>query len=126
MNAALIVAGVLALVCGASHSYLGERMILMPLFRDGRAPTSPLGDRASTNLTLRFTWHFFTVVAWSTASLFLVLSGGAIDGGSQTAIRIIAAGWAVFAVVVLAMSRGRHFAWLLGSGIAVAAWWGAV
>lgn len=126
MNEGLVVAGVLALVGGASHSYLGERLILIPLFRGGGLPASPFGDAAFTKLLLRFVWHFFTIVAWSTAALFLVLSGGGLEGGNQTAVRIIALYWAVFAVAVLALSRGRHFAWLLGSGITVAAWLGTV
>jgi hypothetical protein len=126
MNAALFVAGVLAVAAGLAHSYMGERMILIPLFRGDGVPASRFGRVQSTRVMIRFSWHFFTVVVWSTAALFLAISVGVLGGDDWAAIRVLAAYWAVFAVVVLALSRGRHFAWLLGSGVTVAAWWGTL
>jgi hypothetical protein len=75
---------------------------------------------------IRFAWHFFALVVWSTAVLFFAVSVGVFGGGDWTAVRVLAVYWAVFAVVVLVLSRGRHFAWTLGSGIAIAAWWGTL
>ncbi len=126
MNVALAVAAVMAIVGGLAHSYMGERMILMPLFRSDGIPESPFGGVQFTRVMIRFAWHFFAVVVWSTAVLFLLLSVSAVGGGDWTAVRVIAAYWAVFAVVVLVMSRGRHFAWIGGTIVAVAAWWGTV
>jgi hypothetical protein len=124
MNAPLLVAGLPALAGGAVHSYLGERLILMPLFENADLPRTPFGGPRFTKTMIRFSWHFFAIVVWSTAALFLGISFGVFGGGDWTAVRVLAAGWAVFAVAVLVLSRGRHFAWLLGAVVTIAAWWG--
>lgn len=126
MNVPLLIAGLVAAAGGIAHSYMGERMILIPLFRGGGLPESPFGGEKFTRDVIRFAWHFFAIVVWSTAALFLLLSAGAVGGGDWTVVRVIAVYWAVFAVVVLILSRGRHFAWLLGSVVTAAAWWGTV
>jgi len=125
MNVPLLIAGVGATAVGVGHSYLGERWILIPLFRDGRVPKTRIGGVSATMRMMRFTWHFFTVVVCSTAGFLLARSAGIFDGGS-TAVRVVALHWGVFAVAVLLMSRGRHGAWLLGSLVAIAAWLGTV
>jgi hypothetical protein len=124
MNAPLLVAGVLALAAGAVHSYLGERLILIPLFRSADLPKTPFGGQRFTRSMIRFAWHFFAIVVWSTAALFLAISVGVFGGGDWIVVRVLAAYWALFAVGVLVLSRGRHFAWLLGSVVTIAAWWG--
>jgi hypothetical protein len=125
MNFPLLIAGVLAAAVGIGHSYLGERWILIPLFRSDGVPKTPIGDVQDTRRMIRFTWHSFTVIACSSAALFLALSAG-IFGGGWTVVRVMAMYWALFAVVVLLLSRGRHRAWLLGSLVAIAAWWGTM
>jgi len=77
-------------------------------------------------MMLRFTWHFFSVVMLSLALVFLALGAGVIGGGDWTVVRVLAGYFAVFGVLVLVLSRGRHFAWLLGLAAAVAAWLGTL
>lgn len=122
----LLIAGGLAVVGARSHAYLGERLVLIPLFRDGGVPATPFGGVAFTQAMLRAVWHFFTVVVLSVAVLFFVLSNGESGGANETAARIIGTYFAIFAPLVLVLSRGRHFAWLLASGIADGAWWGTL
>ena len=117
MNVALLIAGVLAVVTGISHSYLGERDIIIPLTHRDDLPRMP---------ALRAVWHFFTLVMLTLAGVLFAFALNGVEGGAQVAVRITAVYAAIFAVAVLARSRGRHFAWVLGSGIAVAAWWGTV
>lgn len=90
---------------------MGERMILMPLFRSEGVPESPLGGVEFTRVMIRFAWHFFAIIVWSTAVLFLLLAVGVVRGDDWAAVRVIAAYWAAFAFVLLVRSRGRHFAW---------------
>jgi hypothetical protein len=58
----LNIAAVLMFVTGIAHSYLGERYILIRLFKRDGLPKI-LGSAAFTSGTLRFVWHL-TTVAW--------------------------------------------------------------
>ena len=123
MNESFLVTGALAAFGGLSHAYLGERMILIPLRRQVDLPATRL---ASTMRVLRFTWHFFSVVMVSLAVVFLALGTGLVGSGNWAEVRVLAGYFAVFGVLVLVLSRGRHFAWLVGLGAAVTAWLGTV
>ena len=54
---------VLAVLLAAAHSYLGERYILIRLFRREDLPKLFGGGTEFTTRTLRFAWHL-TSVAW--------------------------------------------------------------
>ena len=126
MNELFLVTGALAAFGGLGHAFLGERLILIPLTRRAELPSTRLGGAAQTAMMLRFTWHFFSVVMLSLAVVFLALGAGVIGGGDWTVVRVLAGYFAVFGVLVLVLSRGRHFAWLLGLAAAVAAWLGTL
>jgi Flp pilus assembly protein protease CpaA len=57
---------------------------------------------------------------------FLLLATDAIGGGDWALVRALAVCFGVFGVLVLVLSRGRHFAWLLGLGAAATAWAGTL
>jgi len=126
MNELFLVTGALAAFGGLGHAFLGERMILIPLTRRAELPSTRLGGAAQTVMMLRFTWHFFSVVMLSLAVAFLALGSGAIGGGDWAVVRVLAGYFAVFGVLVLGLSRGHHFAWLIGLGAAVTAWLGTL
>ena len=126
MNEPFLVTGALAAFGGLAHAYLGERMILIPLMERAHLPATRIGPPAATAMMLRFTWHFFSVVMLSLAVVFLALGAGVIGGGDWTVVRVLAGYFAVFGVLVLVLSLGRHFAWLLGLAAAVAAWLGTL
>jgi hypothetical protein len=126
MNEPFLVTAALAALGGLGHGYLGERMILVPLGRQAELPRTRFGDTRSTMMMLRFTWHFFTVVMVSLAVVFLALGTGVVGGGDWTVVRVLAGYFAVFGVLVLVLSRGRHRAWLIGLGAAVTAWLGTL
>jgi hypothetical protein len=121
MNAALLFAGTVAIALGLAHSYMGERQILISLLR--RSELTPHALRRRHLHSLRGAWHFFTIMVWTAAGLLFALATADLEGGTQIAVRVVAGYFAAFAVVVLVLSRGRHFAWLLGSVIAASAWW---
>ena len=124
MNLALLVAAIGAVAVGFGHSILGERWILLPLFRDAALPTTRVGGVRATQRMMRFTWHFFSVVAWITGLVFLNYALG--SHADWTVVRVLAACWTVFGVAVFVMSRGRHGAWIAGTVVAIAAWWGTL
>ena len=111
MNALLVAAVLIALV-GAAHSLLGERYILIRLFRRSDLPRL-FGSDVFTRRTLRFAWHLTTVAWWGIAALLLL---AARAGSAPLAVAEVGAvlAWTswVSAVVTLAGSRGRHLAWV--------------
>lgn len=115
MNPYLVAAAVLIVALGAAHSYLGERLILIKLFRDHTVPAI-LGSHRFTMRTLRFAWHLLTVVLWATAAILPVAN-------HATAL-ILAWTYLVCALVAGLGSRFRHFSWGVFLLCAVLVWWG--
>ncbi|SRR6266542_4677992 len=126
MNELFLVTGALAGFGALGHGYLGERLVLMPLTQGRDLPSTRFGGATQTAMMLRFTWHFFTVVMLSLAVVFFALGSGVVGGGDWTVVRVLAGYFAVFGVLVLVLSRGRHFAWLIGLGAAATAWLGTL
>jgi len=103
-----VVAASLCVVLALAHSYLGERYILIRLFRRADLPRL-FGGTDFTMRTLRFAWHL-TSVAWlGAAALFIELARGGGRPGAVAAI--LGAVLLVSAGVTLVASRGRHLAW---------------
>ena len=122
MNVLLLVAAALAVVLAAAHSYLGERYILIRLFRRDDLPKLFGGDEF-TKQTLRLAWHITTVLALGFAALLAVLASG--GGSPHTVARIASAACALSGVVALIGSKGRHLSWIVFFAIAALAWAGS-
>ena len=124
MNAALAGAAGLVLALGAAHSYLGERYILIRLFRRPDLPTL-FGSDVFTKRTLRFAWHLTTVAWWGLGALLLAAarSGDGTISVAQFGTLLAAIAFAS-AGVTLVGSRGRHLAWPVFAAIGVLAWLG--
>ena len=116
MNLFFVAAAALIVALGAAHSYLGERLILVKLFRDHTVPAI-LGSPRFTMRTLRFTWHLTTVMMWSSAAILLV--------ADRTVALVLAWTYLICAVVAAAGSRFRHFSWGVFLLCAALVWWGA-
>ena len=122
MRLSLLIAACLAILLAAAHSYLGERYLLMRLFRRDNLPKLR-GGVEFTKQTLRFAWHI-TSIAWlGLASLIVVLA--ASPGASQlTQARLVAGVFGLSGVVALFGSRGRHLSWVVFFAIAGLVWFG--
>lgn len=120
MHTGLIVAAASLGAVAVAHSWLGERYILIRLFRRSDLPRL-FGSDWFTRRTLRFAWHV-TSLAWlGFAALLASLAGGAQPtraGVLQTA----AATFGATAAVALVGSRGRHLSWVAFLAIALLAW----
>src|SRR5512134_332912 len=110
MNALLLIAATLVSLLGMAHSYLGERYILVRLFRRAELP-SLFGGQAFTRRTLRFAWHL-TTVAWLGLAGVLVVLASPSDGEGLRQAQVISATFAVSGMVSLFGSRGRHVSWV--------------
>jgi hypothetical protein len=105
------------------HSYLGERYILMRLFRREDLPRL-FGTADFTKRTLRFAWHL-TSVAWlGFAGLLLRLRSAQPLDARDTA-HLIAGVSALSGLIALVGSRGRHLSWVVFFAIAALVWYGA-
>lgn len=123
MNFYFVVAAFLTLAIGLAHSWLGERYILMRLFRRQNIPHL-FGSDAFTKRTLRFAWHLTTVAWFGAAALLLMLASSPIDASARLLSKVIAATFLVSAVVALVGSRGRHLSWIVFLLIAGLVWMG--
>jgi len=113
------IAAVLAVAIGAAHSYLGERFILVRLFRRADLPRL-FGSDVFTKRTLRFAWHMTTVAWWGLGAVLVLVASGASERSTGAAI---AATFLATALLILIGSRGRHLAWIVFLVIAAAAWY---
>lgn len=111
----MIAAAVLLVVIGAAHSYLGERYILIRLFR--RDLPKLFGSDWFTKRTLRFAWHLTTVMFWGFAALLF----SRLDS-VQTSLRIISVTFLVSGVISLVGGRGRHLSWIAFLAVAGLVW----
>jgi hypothetical protein len=116
MNTALLIAASLLVALGIAHSYLGERYILIRLFRRGDLPRL-FGETEFTQRVLRFAWHLTTIAWWGLAALLIEISAARLS--TSTALRTIAVTAFVSAAIIAFASRGKHLAWPVFVAIAV-------
>ncbi len=114
-------AALLLAILAVAHSWLGERYLLMRLFRRSEDLPKLLGGTAFTKNTLRFVWHLVTVMAFGFALLLLQIGGAASAGQMAAMIGVLLI---VSGVLPLAFTRGRHLSWvvLCGAGALCLAW----
>lgn len=118
MDIALYGAAALTVAVAAAHSYLGERYLLMRLFRRQDLPKL-FGSTEFTTRTLRFAWHV-TSIAW--LGLAAVLVALAHPPATPDVLgRIVGATFLAHAAVALAGSRGKHLSWPVFLAIGVLA-----
>lgn len=120
MRVSFLIAALLFVVLAAAHSYLGERYILIRLFRRENLPKI-FGSALFTTRTLRFAWHITSVLALGFAAILWLLA--APNGDLTRAIAVvIAATSLVCGVLSLTFSRGRHLSWVVFFAIAALGW----
>lgn len=123
MNFYFVAAAVLVLATGLAHSWLGERYILVRLFRRPDIPHL-FGSDDFTKRTLRMAWHL-TSVAWlGAAALLLILASFPLDASARIISRAVAVTFLASAVVASIGSRGRHLSWIVFLTVACLVWLG--
>lgn len=107
---ALHVAAVLIFLTGLAHSVLGERYILVRLFRRDNLPQL-LGGTAFTTQTLRFAWHITTVAWWGFALLLWQAASGTLT--IRDMLEVLGYTSLLSGLLPLVLTRGRHLSWLV-------------
>jgi hypothetical protein len=110
VNVALSIAAFLAVAVGAAHSFLGERYILIRLFRKEGLPKL-FGGTAFTARTLRFVWHVTTLAWWGFAALLFQLADGTVS--AHNLALVIGYTFVASAILTFIISRARHLSWLV-------------
>ena len=118
MELVLYFASILTLAVGVAHSYLGERYILIRLFRRNNLPRL-FGSTEFTIRTLRFAWHITSVAWWGFAAILIHLAHPPLTPGILGLI--IGVTFIVHAVIALIGSRGKHLSWPIFLAIGVLA-----
>jgi hypothetical protein len=108
MELALYFAALLIVAVGVAHSYLGERYILIRLFRRDDLPKL-FGSAEFTTRTLRFAWHLSSV-AWLGFAAILALLAHAPTKPSSIGL-VVGCTFLAHSAIALAASRGRHLSW---------------
>ncbi|MES2823518.1 MAG: hypothetical protein V4732_07950 [Pseudomonadota bacterium] len=103
------IGSILLLIIGVAHSYLGERYILVRLFRRKDLPKLFGGDEFTKN-TLRFAWHLTTVAWWGFAAILFYLAQS--GEGTHSVGYIIGVTFLIHFVIALLGSKGRHLSWV--------------
>ncbi len=124
MSVPLGLAAVIIVIVGAAHSYLGERYILIRLFRRNDLPKL-FGSDLFTQRTLRMAWHVTTVVWWGVGALLFALAGSYPAPLSVSRIGfVLAATCLASAFLSFLMVRGRHLSWVAFLLLAMLVWRG--
>lgn len=105
----LLFAAAIIFLTGCAHSYLGERYLLIRLFKRGNLPKL-LGGTEFTEGTLRFAWHITTVAWWAFALLLVLAHVGSLS--KATVLPVIAGAALVSAVLPILFTRGKHLSWV--------------
>lgn len=102
----LIIASILLVLCGLTHSILGERYILARLFKRDNLPHL-FGSDEFTKGTLRFAWHI-TSLAWFGFAALLALLPDSV--GLLLTVSVV---FAVSGVFSAYYTKGKHLSWLV-------------
>jgi len=120
----LLVGSFLLFFIGLVHSYLGEKFILIRLFKRENLPKI-LGSDWFTKRVLRFAWHLTTIAWWGFAAILYFLTNPSENFQSEILITISVV-FLISGVISLIFSRGKHISWLIFFGIAWTSCFGVI
>jgi len=123
MKLGLLIAAIFLALTAVAHSVLGERYIIIRLFRRDDLPRL-FGSDSFTKRTLRFAWHL-TSVAWLGLAAILAAAAGPTTPRVAPILFIVAVTCLVTAAVIALASKGRHLAWPVFLAVALLAWYAA-
>jgi hypothetical protein len=109
MQLLLYFAAFLLLVVSAAHSYLGERYLLVRLFRRDDLPRV-FGTSESFKLTLRFGWHVASVAWMGLAAVLVALAHPPVD--ARVIGVVVGITFLIHFLIALIASKGKHLSWI--------------
>jgi len=118
----LLAGSLLLILIGFVHSILGEKYLLIRLFRRDNLPKL-MGSDWFTKRVIRFAWHITTVAWWGFAAILYFLSNPSDSVRAEILISISLV-FAVSGLISLIFSHGKHLSWLFFFGIAISSYMG--
>lgn len=112
----LTLAALLLIFIGLVHSYLGERYILIRLFK--RDLPKLFGGDTFTKQVLRFAWHL-TTIAWFGFATILFAMGLNQENISTTSLYIISMVFLLSGILSFSYTKGRHYSYIVFWAVAV-------
>ena len=112
----LYIGSLLAVLIGFIHSFLGEKYILIRLFRRNDLPAL-IGSDWFTKRVLRFAWHLTTIAWWGFAAILYVMS----ESGPNIRDEVLQITGIVFLISGLlsaGFTNGKHISWVVFWSIA--------
>ena len=106
----LVIASFLLIIIGFIHSYLGEKYILIRLFKNDNLPKL-FGSDHFTKRVLRFAWHLTTVSWWGFSAILYFLSNPSLNNRFEILI-VITVVFTISGIVSFLFTRGKHLSWL--------------
>lgn len=102
----LTIAAIIMILTGLAHSYLGERFILIRLFKRDNLPKL-LGTEDFTKNTLRFAWHI-TSITWFGIAAVLLSEGGY----TSFFLNMVVIVSLLSGLMAFIFTKGKHLSWI--------------
>ncbi|MET2984036.1 hypothetical protein [Aureibaculum conchae] len=118
INPYFLVAGILAILLGLIHSFLGEYLIFHKFRKKGNlVPSMTVEDIKERHLRIIWaTWHLTSVFGWCLGAVYIKISFGLVKPNSgivnfliQSSIYTMFVG----ALLVLMGTKGKHPGWIV-------------
>ncbi len=107
----LYIGSILLILIGFIHSYLGEKYILIRLFKRNNLPML-YGSDWFTKRVLRFAWHITTIAWWGFAAILISIAKSPNDVTHATLI-IIGVVFGLSGLISAIFSHGKHLSWIV-------------
>lgn len=117
----IIAAALLLFLIGLVHSVLGEKYILIRLFKRDNLPHL-FGSDWFTKRMLRFAWHLTTIawhlttIAWWGIAAMLIMFYRQMDG--EQVLYVMSGTFLISGLIALIASRAKHLSWVVFFAIA--------
>ncbi len=120
----LYIGSFLAVLIGVVHSFLGEKYILIRLFRKDNIPEL-LGSDWFTKRTLRFAWHL-TTIAWWGFSAILFVSASPSQNTQKEVLLVTGFVFLISGIISAGFTKGKHVSWVVFWAIAGISFYAAI
>jgi hypothetical protein len=123
MNVYLMLAGSMLGIMALNHNIVGARFIVNPIVAMPDIPPL-LGSVSLMRRVVIFSWHLTGVGLLGYALLLLHLARSEMDSTGTAISWLTIIVNAASAILILVVSRGRHFSWPVFAAVAVLTWLG--